>query len=536
MQRISAPNFRTVVDYGPKSSFSWTTIESDGAYEVNVSARNNTTGELAEDTVTFQFSSLAQNGPAVTPTGHPLVFIYSAPPCSAGSRISVQFVASDGSGAAIQTPARDCDGRSTVNFYLSAMRASTAYTAWQTIRTATAALDGPRVPFTSGAPTVQPLSSQPISTPLPAYGDVLLQSVVSGVSVATDLSGNLLWYSPSGLSLITRISAAGTFLGLFEDGTKDPSQQRLVEFDMAGVTMAETNASRVSEQLTALGARAITSFHHEAIRLPDDRYLVMAGTEQVMDGVQGDGEADILGDMILVLDSNLQVEWYWDAFDHLDPYRMAILNETCAYPATLACSPFYGAGTANDWLHGNSLQLTPDGNILYSIRHQDWIVKIDYRNGAGSGDILWRLGLGGDFTLTSGNPNDWFSHQHDPQFLQDGKTLLVFDNGNTRIQNNGGQGTSRAQVWRIDENASTATLLLNADLKVNSAALGSVQLLANGNYHFDAGFITSPSNPNARTTEALEVDPGGNIVWGMQINAQQYRSFRLNDLYTPPVP
>ena len=62
------------------------------------------------------------------------------------------------------------------------------------------------------------------------------------------------------------------------------------------------------------------------------------------------------------------------------------------------------------------------------------------------------------------------------------------------------------------------------------------QLLPNGNYHFDAGFLPDPANPVARISQALEVDASGNIVWGMQINAQEYRSFRLNDLYTPPLP
>ncbi len=38
-----------------------------------------------------------------------------------------------------------------------------------------------------------------------------------------------------------------------------------------------------------------------------------------------------------------------------------------------------------------------DGNLIISIRHQNWLVKIDYNNGAGAGDILWHLGYQGDF-------------------------------------------------------------------------------------------------------------------------------------------
>jgi hypothetical protein len=90
-------------------------------------------------------------------------------------------------------------------------------------------------------------------------------------------------------------------------------------------------------------------------------------------------------------------------------------------------------------------------------------------------------------------------------------------------------------VWRLDEESRTAHLVMNADLKANSPALGSAQLLPNGNYHFDSGFIPNPANPAQRFTQAIEVDPSGNIVWGMQITAQQYRNFRLDDLYTPPL-
>jgi hypothetical protein len=318
-----------------------------------------------------------------------------------------------------------------------------------------------------------------------------------------------MWYGPSGLSLLTRMRTGGTFLGISEDGTKDPSYQIFREFDLAGVTIAETNAQRVSDQLVAKGLRPITSFHHEAIHLPDGRFLVLAGSEQIMHGVQGQDSIDLLGDTILVLDRNLQVVWMWDSFDHLDPNRAAILDETCAYPASLACSAFYQASKGYDWLHGNALQLTPDGNILYSVRHQDWVVKIDYRNGIGTGQLLWRLGLGGDFTMLDGDDSLWFSHQHDAQILPDGVSVLLFDNGNTRISRNSGQGASRGQLWRIDETAHTAKLVMQADLGGNSSALGSAQLLANGNYHFGAGFcLTPPILRNALRTRWRSTQTG----------------------------
>jgi hypothetical protein len=322
-------------------------------------------------------------------------------------------------------------------------------------------------------------------------------------------------------------------MGVFEDGTQDPSKQFFREFDLAGIAHAETNAGRVNEQLAVMGVHAINAFHHEAVMLPDGKYLVLADSDRILTDVQGSGDVDVIGDTILVLDANLQVVWAWDAFDHLDPTRAALLGETCSGKASLACAPWHLAPTANDWLHGNSLQLTPDGNILYSVRHQDWVVKIDYQNGAGTGAILWRLGKDGDFQITSSDPYPWFSHQHDANFEKDNASLLLFDDGDTR-QGLDPAAHSRGQVLKIDEQNRTASLTLNADLGAYSAALGSAQKLTNGHYHFDSGFIAPPSGSSGPFfTQAVEVNAAGKIVFGLQIGAQEYRSIRMRDLYTP---
>ena len=70
--------------------------------------------------------------------------------------------------------------------------------------------------------------------------------------------------------------------------------------------------------MTALGKRSITGFHHEARTLPDGNIAVLAAVEQILTDVQGPGPVDVLGDMIVVLDKNLNVVWTWDTFDYLD--------------------------------------------------------------------------------------------------------------------------------------------------------------------------------------------------------------------------
>jgi len=75
---------------------------------------------------------------------------------------------------------------------------------------------------------------------------------------------------------------------------------------------------------------------------------------------------------------------------------------------------------------------------VLSMRNQSWVIKIDYSNGQGKGDVIWRLGYQGDFTLLgSASPADWFFAQHYANFFYGQKSqqlrLAVFDNGNNRF-------------------------------------------------------------------------------------------------------
>jgi hypothetical protein len=315
------------------------------------------------------------------------------------------------------------------------------------------------------------------------------------------------------------------------DPTSTPDRgQILREIDLAGNTVSETNASQINEQLTAQGKLGITGFNHDAIRLPSGHTLVIASQERMYPaGTQGSAAAvDVIGDAIIDLDENWNVAWSWSAYDHLDVNRAAILGETCT--ATQAgCPELVLAAKANDWLHANSLNYLPDtGNIIFSIRHQDWVIKIDYANGAGAGDIIWKLGLGGDFAIQSTDPYPWFSHQHDAQFDPSTALFSAFDNGNTRVTQAGGVGNSRGYVLQLDEANLAATPVLLSDLGVYSMAVGSAQLLNNGNYLFHAGFIPSPS-AHAFT---FELFPDGTQESIVEEYLQVYRAYRMSSLYS----
>ena len=103
---------------------------------------------------------------------------------------------------------------------------------------------------------------------------------------------------------------------------------------------------------------------------------------------------------------------------------------------------------------------------------------------------------------------------------------MLFDNGNTR-RSADSDGHSRGQVLEVDENTLTATLALNADLGAYSLALGSAQKLDNGNYFFNSGWVRNT------ISQDFEFDATGNLVSSFDVQTQQYRSFRMRDLYTP---
>jgi arylsulfate sulfotransferase len=523
-------DFDIIRDFGPETVLPWTAAEKEGLYELEVAALERDTGEVSYSSILIEMTPRVTSGEAViTALDHPMVFLYSAGPCAPGSLMSVEFRGP--AGRSTTTPAKPCDGITTMNFYLAGLLAGSAYTANHRIRSGGTVELGPVLSFETAEVDISfsPNTVLQNAKAGNAY-PVMLHSSISQPSAATDLEGNLIWYYDGEINFITRPEAGGRFLGIRENLRAGPDQQVFRLFDLAGFMLKETNAARVSEQLSARGMRPITGFHHEARQLAGGKFLVLASTEQLMKDVQGEGEIDVLGDTILVFDAQLQLEWAWDAFDHLDVRRKATLGETCE-PLGGGCPPFFLAPVANDWLHGNSLQLTPDGNILYSARHQDWLIKINYDHGQGSGAVLWRLGKDGDFQSVSSDASPWFSHQHDGGFADSDGSLTVFDNGNIRAYADPA-GRSRGQMWKVNEAARQATLEVNADLGVYSFALGSAHKLPEGGFHFNIGWVPTTVPASARS---VEVDASGKALFSLETaRAPMYRSFRLKDLYTAP--
>jgi hypothetical protein len=528
-------HFAMVRDFSLDKSVVWAPME-EGAYEVNVNVKDGFDGVTATSTVVMDMVSSRVIGEdaVVTPTLNPLVALYSAPACDHGA-IRVWFRPAGGPLNApwTRTNTLPCASGLSRNFVVAGMLANTTY---EMVHGRGEDQGGSVTLFTTGTPpatlsipafTVRqaPGPGADLSRSL-IYHNLAARPAANAVNLlATDLSARLVWYYDplaSGLIGIGLPGSAplqnGTVLLGGRDSHRKLGMNVMREIDLAGNPLRETNIDAVNAQLLAGGQEIIYGFHHEFLRLPNGDIATLGWTQRTI-SVSGT-PTQFAGDMLIVLDEDLQVVWTWDAFDHLDVNRGPVLGELCAG----APCPLPGAV---DWLHENAVSWSPkDGNLLISVRHQDWVIKIDYEDGTGDGHVIWRLGQGGDFAVNSFDPSPWFSHQHYPHYL-DESTLVLFDNGNTR-QAGDPNAHSRGQVWKLDEDAMTATLEFNVDLGNYSGELGTAERMSNGNYVFDSG---SQAAPSGQFGQSIEVLPAGTKTYVEEVAARDYRSFRMSSMY-----
>ncbi len=512
--------YQVVQDFGPASSFTWNPL-AQGTYEIQVIAKSSYTasvGETASASYTAN-SRIVGTSAVITPMANPLVALFSAPP-SPGASMYVQFAPQGPSPSWTSTdPLPVIPGEST-NFIVAGMLPDTTYLMRYVLTDGTASTP---LTFTTGVlpaniqfPTVTepvtPTASADMSQDMVLHAGLLDPAGVA-TTFATNLAGNIVWYYDSVTNnfpnYATSLAPNGTVYMLGGNGAGNGGYDTLRQVDLAGDILHQTNTNAVNAELAAMGYNSISDFDHEAQLLPngDTAILALAPRTVNVNGVP----TKYNGDMIIVLDQNFQVAWVWDSFQWLSTSRLPTLGEG-----------------PTDWLHANAISWSPeDDDFIVSLRAQDWVLKIDYANGTGDGHIVWTLGAGGNFTIISSDPDPWFSHQHDVRYIND-DTIVLFDDGNTRVANDRNEPDSRGQELVLNEQTMTATLVVNADLGNYSAALGSAQILPDGNFAFTSGFQAGGFG------QTIEVTPSGTKTFVQQITGLEYRSYLTSSLYLDP--
>jgi arylsulfate sulfotransferase len=486
---------------------------------------------------------------------------------AASANVSVQFGLTTTYGLTTWTQPTPASGGA-VSLYVAGMKQSSPYHMRGVIQFNDGSVfnDADQT-FTTGAlptGTIPAISATTTAGMTPQSGVELLDLILGAGTVSplvvTDLAGNVLWNYNSTLTAGAypgpiKLLANGHFLinNATSNSAGEAVSSTLEEVDLGSNVIWSMTSAQLNTALSAAPASCtechvtILGTHHDVAILPSGHVIVLADTQQSVSGTTVTGDVVIdLGDMENVGGNNPshtpQPVWAWNEFNHLD-----INRRPYNYP---------------DWTHTNAvLYSSTDGNLIISIRHQNWLVKIDYNSGAGAGDILWKMGAilstdttpedTANFTLLNadGTPDttatDWFFAQHGPSFTTTNTTgqfgLILFDNGDDRgvaVVSGGTCGVtgqpacySTVPLLNIDETAFTATLAFNPTTPDYSYFGGDAFVLKNGNAEYDECSNGSLAGESAAIFEVAQTSPP-QTVWQMHITGQYaYRGFRMPSLY-----
>lgn len=197
---------------------------------------------------------------------------------------------------------------------------------------------------------------------------------------------------------------------------------------------------------------------------------------------------------------NDRVVWQWVGSDYPELYNTSVEGNN------------YGStAIAADYLHVNSMWVDEkDGNLLISCRNSNQLIKLN-RHGPG---IVWQLGgINSDFELPGGSQ---FLRQHNATYINDGKTILLLDNGLLGVRD-----YSRVLEFDLDEQnmviTAVRTFIVPGDF-IRFA--GSVQKFG------DRYFIGSGVNPGY-TSYILEVNHRTGVkTFEKRLELGSYRAFK----------
>ena len=343
------------------------------------------------------------------------------------------------------------------------------------------------------------LTTGPLPSDLPRYtaggpdpspGYVVFAAGAYGLVI--DNTGRVVWYRrfPSGAGLAFMAQPSGRYVARPPTppaGDVEP----WVELDPLG-----------SETRTLACARNLQSRPHDLIGAADGSYWIMCDETRTMDltAEGGVAEARVTGTVVQHVGADGALLFEWNPFDHL---------------AITDVAPAERTGASVNWMHGNSIDLDTDGNLLASFRNLGEITKINTTTGA----VMWRMGGRRNEFAFEGTPMPAFAHQHSVRSA--GGAVVILDNV-------GDPSESRAERYIVDAATRTARLA-QAYASVPGVVTqigGSVQPLPHGRtlVSFGTEGRVEEYDADGRITWHIEGDPG-----------YVFRAQRIQSLYHPGV-
>ncbi len=190
--------------------------------------------------------------------------------------------------------------------------------------------------------------------------------------------------------------------------------------------------------------------HHAMFRLDDGDFVAVRSHSQ-----QVDGDA-VQGDKVVRFAPDGSERWSWNAFDHV------------AYDPD---DRYLGLW----WTHLNAVHWDEAAGVAYI---NSWVLGRVWKVDLASGEILWTLGEGGDFSAPD-HDEPWFELAHAVELLDNGN-LMLHDNGSSE------RGWSRVVEYALDESNMSAEIVWEypgelADDPWHVISCGDVDQLDNGN-------------------------------------------------------
>ena len=215
----------------------------------------------------------------------------------------------------------------------------------------------------------------------------------------------------------------------------------------------------------------------------------------------GQTDAIVTGLILQELDENKEVVFQWRSWDHFqitDASNWIDLTESTI-----------------DYVHGNSIEVVSEDEIMISCRNMNEVTKID-RN---TGDIIWRLN--GENNMFDFFPSaDSFCVQHTIRLMPDSSNISLFDNGGCWVPQ-----YSSAVEFILDEENFTCTMIerLQSDPDIYGAFMGNSQRLLNGN---------TINGWGKGIPSVTEFDHEGNILLQFSFPLLNYQAFKFNWQHT----
>jgi hypothetical protein len=311
-------------------------------------------------------------------------------------------------------------------------------------------------------------------------GPVSLKGSEQYGPLVVDRSGGLVWFRPvpQGMQVtnVARSSYRGEPVLVWWEGNVLPSgygqgEAVLVDRSYREVTRIRAAHGRHMDMhaltLTAAGTALFTCYPETV--------------QQDLASIGGSSDAQVLGSIIQEVDiATGRLLFEWRALQHI--------------PVASSYEPF---GQTYDYLHTNSIQELPDGNLLVSARHTWALYKLERR----TGQIIWTLGgKQSEFQVAR---DARFAWQHDAHQSSE-RVLTLFDNDTDGTVRPGLQ--SRGLVLELDESRRRVSLrhAYPNPQGLLAGAMGSMQMLPSGRVMVGWGVLSRTTEFTADGTRLID--------------------------------